>query len=109
MPAAAASSSASAPRSSEPQGSWMTTLSATPASSGGGASAAATTNIAFGQAATCGRPRGTAGRLGHGVRVGVDADDEPGRVGGSGGQHVTAVAGAEVDHDPAVPARRVAS
>ena len=53
-----------------------------------------------GQAATCGRPRGTTGRLGHGVRVGVDADDEPGRVGGSGGQHVAAVAGAEVDHDP---------
>ena len=47
-----------------------------------------------------GRSGGAPGRLGHGVRAGVDADDEGVRVGGSGGQDEPAVAGAQVDHDP---------
>ena len=102
MPRATSSSRASAPRSSEPHGSWITTRSGDPdRAPAGGASAAAATNRAFGQAAVSrrigrhgGMPRPCAPALASMPMTSVV------RLGGRGGQHEPAIAGAQVDHDP---------
>jgi hypothetical protein len=50
-----------------------------------------------GQAAPLGPAPGPPRRLGHGGGAGVDAEDQPVRLGSRGGQHEAAVTGPEVD------------
>ena len=96
----------SAPRSSEPHGKRTVTRSATPSKRPGAARRLRRGTGSLGAAARrfrCGSTRG----IGHRACVGVDGEDERGGVRGRCRKSRAAVAGAEVDDDPPMPAGQV--